>query len=115
MSYNPPTPEQFSDLHSRMLNVPPIPMDAGWSVLPIPPFARAMARMVVFNGDGASVSIYLDEGNRLGLSPEGVEPYWEIYPDETGDIDRFLMHDTAGLVSAIRAAFASGLSLDDDQ
>ena len=63
----------------------------------IPPFAGAMARFVVRNGD-KSVSIYLDTCDRLGFFGA---PYYEAYPID-GDTRRYGMEDPVELKQMIQ-------------
>jgi len=56
--------------------IPAISFKEEWKVKIIPPFAGAIARFHVGNGD-RDVSVYLDCCNKLGYFGE---PYWEIYP-----------------------------------
>jgi len=87
--------------------MPHIPFNPEWDVRAIPPFAGAMVRYRVMH-DGARVSIYMDAYDQLGVVGE---PYWEIYPDATGeDCDRYMLADTDALVSGIAASLAGQIA-----
>ena len=62
----------------------------------IPPFGGAIARFILSYKD-KTISVYLDAFSRLGAMDE---IYWEAYPIN-GDIDRYIMEDTRGLMQAI--------------
>jgi hypothetical protein len=77
--------------------IPPIKFKSDWNVIIIPPFARAIVRFLV-EKNGNQVSIYLDCYDALGIFGE---PYWELYPDITGDNFRCSMNNTEDLLNAI--------------
>ena len=78
--------------------IPEIEFDPGWKVRVIPPLVGAIVRFRV-NG----ISVYLDCYARLGIW-DG--PYWELYPAEDGDTERYSMHDMDGLLDGLRRAIA---------
>jgi hypothetical protein len=83
--------------------IPPLMFPHDWLIRIIPPFAAAMIRFMVShaNNPTESVSVYLDCYETLGCCSE---PYWEIYPSEDGDTERYLIHDTGNLIDGIRDA-----------
>lgn len=68
-------------------------------VKPIPPFAGAVARLIVAhkNSPENSISIYFDAYDKLGCMGE---PYWEIYPHENDTI-RFRLTETDEMVKFV--------------
>ena len=76
--------------------IPEIEFPAGWKVRIIPPRTMAIVRFVV-NG----ISVYLDCYARLGHMPG---PYWEIYPAEDGNTERYAMEDVKGLLDGLKRA-----------
>ena len=82
--------------------IPDLNFDPFWEVRVVPPFGGAVIRFYVKNMfNGRFVSVYLDCYAHLGAVDE---PYWEIYPDKTGDASRFALHDTENLLKEIRAS-----------
>lgn len=88
--------------------IPFIQFKSDWLVKLLPPFASAIVRFKVKkkNSDH-EVSIYLDGYNLLGYFyvDNKPSPYWEIYPDSSGDTSRFEMNDIDGLLNAIERCF----------
>lgn len=80
-------------------HIPFIKLEADWTIAVIPPYANAAVRFLIQDTSGAQVSVYLDTSQALGYS-EVV--YWEVYPDETGDVSRVAMEDDEELVSLIK-------------
>ena len=76
--------------------IPEISFPTGWKIRIIPPIAGATIRFVA-NG----ISVYLDCHGRLDCMDD---PYWEIYPAEDGDTERYDMLDTEGLLDGLRRA-----------
>jgi len=76
--------------------IPEIVFPAGWAVRMRPPTVGAIVR---FNANG--ISVYLDCYSRLG---HWDGPYWEIYPAEDGDTERYAMHDITGLLDGLERA-----------
>lgn len=76
--------------------IPYIKFPKDWEIAIIPPFAGAVVRFKV-KKDEASISVYLDCYERLGLFGE---PYWEIYPYED-DVYRVAMKNTDELLQRI--------------
>lgn len=86
----------------RDITVPGLSFPPGWIIKVIPPFAGAAARFHVQHRK-ASVSVYLDTTDSLGFVGQ---PYWEIYPDASGDTDRYMLADAEGLMKALKASVA---------
>ncbi len=78
---------------------PWITLPEGYSFKVTFPFNGAAARFRVCKTSNPKndVSIYLDTKDVLGYFGS---PYWECYPSE-GDVARFAIEDTEGLVAAI--------------
>lgn len=64
----------------------------------VPPYAGALIRF--WAGPNGEVSVYLDAFEKLGHMGE---PYWELYPNEEGDTERFLLSETSALIARIEA------------
>jgi len=79
-------------------NIPFLTFPPDWEISVIPPFATAMIRFRVRHGT-KEVSVYLDCHNTLGCMSN---PYWEIYPDEHGETERYNINDTEGLINGIQ-------------
>lgn len=85
-------------------DVPYLTFREDWKVRVIPPFGGAVVRFLVRRDDtpeGEVVSVYLDCYGELGAMDR---PYWEIYPAEDGDTDRFYMAETDELLAGIAAS-----------
>ena len=80
--------------------IPALQFPPEWKIRIIPPLLGAVVRFRVISEFG-EVSVYLDAYDQLGAVGE---PYWEIYPGENGDPDRFLMNETAELIEGIKRA-----------
>ena len=87
------------------VDIPPFVVPAGWTIKLVPPFAGAMARMIVTNAHGGKVSVYFDAQDALGVVGFS---YWEIYPienqtaaDVADNTQRFFGEDITDLVAAI--------------
>ena len=80
--------------------IPALKFPPEWGIRIIPPFQGAIIRFRVVTEFG-EISVYLDGYDELGVMGE---PYWEIYPGETGDPDRFLMDETTELIEGIKKA-----------
>ena len=96
-------------------SIPWFDFGPGFLVKPIPPFGGAVARMLVSrkNDYGAStetISVYLDWFGRLGAMDK---PYWEVYPNEDGDNERFDLDDTRGVARCVKCALLQGKNSDD--
>lgn len=78
-------------------SIPYIEFKPGWGVKVVPPFMGAIVRFLV-EKDGCNVSVYLDCYDMLGSMGH---PYWEIYPSDDGDTERFDMNDVTGLIDGI--------------
>lgn len=72
------------------LKVPPIKnVPENISIKVLPPFGGAMVRFLVGNVEtNRCVSVYLDCYDMLGSYGR---PYWELYPNQEGDISRYPM------------------------
>jgi len=84
--------------------IPFINFDKEWSIKIIPPFAGAIARFVVKDGENI-ISVYLDCYDNLGCFGS---PYWEMYPrtyEDYEDVYRTGMKDVDDLIENIRDQF----------
>ena len=110
----------------RIKEIPRLSFPHNWEIKIIPPFGGAMARFIVIVKDQTdsekSVSVYLDMDSALGYY--GDKPYWEIYPicvyeglDEKlfGDVERFAMDDTDGLIKGIAKAIDLFPNTDEEK
>lgn len=79
--------------------IPAIPMRDGWSMKPVPPFAGAIARFYIIEGDKKRVSVYLDVFERLACTEDG-RGYWEVYGSGE-DPDRCDIDDVDELIRLI--------------
>ncbi len=88
-----------------MKSLPYISFPSHWKIQIIPPFANAIIRFRVRRNDDTTkwISVYFDGYELLGSFEGGA--YWEIYPDNEGDVSRFAMADTAGMIEGIEKAF----------
>lgn len=82
--------------------IPSLRFPASWSIQIIPPFCGAIARFIVTKGD-ARVSVYADFYEVLGFFGG---PHWEIYPDASGENERFAIAETGPLISEIGKSLA---------
>jgi hypothetical protein len=91
--------------HGKWVQEIPI-IDFGPNLLvrPIPPFAGAVVRFLVYDKHlpGQKISVYLDCYDMLGFYQA---PYWEAYPIN-GDTFRVAMPDVNELMCAIEEEFA---------
>lgn len=87
--------------------IPYISFPSEWEIKIVPPFANAIIRFLVKNGNDC-ISVYLDCYDLLGCFGA---PYWEVYPyphqeSDTGhwylDTARCAMSDTDGLIKNIQ-------------
>jgi hypothetical protein len=83
--------------------IPYIKFDPEWKVKVIPPFGDAVVRFVVTDGHN-TISVYLDCYDNPGHYGS---PYWEIYPSDDGDVERYSINDVEHLVEGIRKSFMS--------
>ena len=91
--------------------IPPIPMEDGWHMKPVPPFNAAVVRFHI-RKDTYCVSVYLDCFGILG----GMDvPYWEMYPDTDDRPQRFPMQETAALSAAIAESLEHQRKTDADK
>lgn len=76
--------------------IPAISFPSEWKIQMRPPATGAIVRFSVND-----ISVYLDCYSRLGCY-DG--PYWELYPSEDGDPERFAMMNVDGLLDGLRRA-----------
>jgi hypothetical protein len=88
--------ERNEEWRRWMDEIPAIEFPAGWKIKVIPPSVGAIVRF-----KANDISVYLDCYNKLGLW-DG--PYWEIYPAEDGDTERYGMADVEGLLDGLTRA-----------
>jgi hypothetical protein len=115
--------ERHEEWHK--VDIPELEFPAGWKVKLVPPFAGAMARMVITNQHDAKVSVYFDAHGALGAMDQ---PYWEtypvggtLYPHEGEDTSRYLCGEEAQMLADIAkigdpvrgAAITLGMSPED--
>lgn len=97
------TVEKAFEYYRWVKEIPYINFPASWAVQMCPPFGGAVVRFHVRDNQGHDVSVYLDCYEVLGLYRG--DPYWEVYPASDGDIARFSMQDTDGLIGEITKCF----------
>lgn len=92
--------EKIMESGKWISEIPYLNFKPEWQVKVIPPFAGAVIRFIIKNGE-KTISVYLDCYNKLGCYNK---PYWEIYPylDDTFRCD---MSDTESLLEAITKSF----------
>lgn len=96
-----PMPTELSGYYRKCWDlVPAIKRPHNLDVAAVPPFGGALVRYRVTKGR-AQVSIYFDGHDALGCVGK---PYWEIHPGAEDETERFLMHETDELVSAVKTA-----------
>ena len=94
--------ERVMEWQKWIKELPILPFKSGWKIKIIPPTAGAIVRFRVFNTDESQeISVYFDAYNILG---SWGCPYWEIYPAENGDVERFVKDDVEGLIDGITRA-----------
>lgn len=96
--------EQF-DFRKWDGEIPFIEFREGWWIKMRPPFGNAIVRFSVTTSEiSGDISVYLDCYHLLGIygKPGDPEPYWEIYPSDDGDVERFAMEDTESLIDGIK-------------
>lgn len=66
----------------------------------IPPLTGAIIRFHIQHKDNPkyNISVYFDAYNTLGYAKR---PYWELYPNEAGDVTRFYMEEYNELIEEI--------------
>ena len=88
----------------RDVEIPYLKFPSDWEVQITPPFTGAIARFKVrYRCHHHWISVYLDNKNRLGLYGDG-DPYWEIFPNEMEQNERFAVSDGEGLIEALELA-----------
>lgn len=92
--------EQEFELGKWANEIPYIKWPSDWEVKAVPPFTGAIIRYWIKTPRGR-VSVYLDCYDLIGYFGE---PYWEIYPNIDGDVDRVKMNDVEGLLQCISNA-----------
>ena len=91
------------EFHEDMNSIPYISFPVDWEIAIIPPFGGATARFrAKLKGKEECVSVYLDCHSRLGAMDE---PYWEIYPSDKGDCERFYLNEVSELLDGISRSF----------
>lgn len=87
--------------------IPYINWPSEWSVKARPPMVGAVIRYDIREDiTGYTISIFLDCYNMLGaLNWQNPTPYWEIYPSDDEDVERFAMEDVNGLLNGLRRSF----------
>lgn len=78
--------------------IPSLNFPSEWKIHIVPPYAGALIRFIVKHKD-ISVSVYLDGYSQLGSMRN---PYWEIYPDSTGNGARYGLNDIDELLAGIK-------------
>lgn len=81
--------------------IPYIKFPGSWEVQIVPPSLGAVIRYrVKLDGtpDDNDISVYLDGYDVLGCFGE---PYWEIYPAEDGDTERFALNEIDDLIRGL--------------
>lgn len=88
--------------------MPYFTLPVNYEIKVIPPFGGAVSRFLVRDRQKhrAAVSVYLDCYDMLGYFGE---PYWEMYPDVDGDVNRFPMSDVDSLLENIEKSIESQL------
>ena len=86
--------------------IPFISLGERFVIKVIPPFGGALCRFFVSMKDEygdltGHVSVYLDWFGRFGSS-DG--PFWEVYPNEDGNNERFDLDDSHGLQRCIKCS-----------
>ncbi len=95
------------NFNSLIGSIPFLQFPADWAVRIIYPYGGATARFVVKLAADTSehprtVSVYLDCHSELGCMEEA---YWEIYPNEHGDTERFIMDsEESEMIAVIHAS-----------
>jgi hypothetical protein len=84
-----------------LFTIPEIPVQPGWRVRPLPPYAGALARFSVVNTRGEFKSVLLDAWDRFNVRPV-TGPYWEVSPVD-GEPAKCDMADVDELVRLIEA------------
>lgn len=74
-----------------------------WEVKIIPAFGGAFTRFTI-DYNGKHISVYCDVLSRLGYMFDEADspiPYFEIYPNEDGDCNRYLFDETEQMMKDI--------------
>ena len=93
--------ERAFEWRSWIDRIPDIEFPAGWKIRVIPPFGGAIVRFRVIT-EWSNISVYLDAYDMLGYMAN--QPYWELYPNEDGDVTRVMMNETKELIAALKRA-----------
>ena len=89
--------------------IPFISFPDKYEVKIIPPYGGAVVRFIIQvkgRPELGTRSIYLDCYDVLGYVGR---PYWELYPDITGDVFRCYMEDTQALLDALDESDVCGM------
>lgn len=89
--------KDYRDWSETIRLAPALNFPSHWDVRMVPPFGGAAARFTI---DGL-ISVYLDMDGSLGVMSQ---PYWEVYPAQSGYEERFLLHETKELIAEIAAS-----------
>jgi hypothetical protein len=97
--------EKLHEWDKWLPEIPYINFPSSWDVKIIPPFRGAICRFRVklknVENDENFISVYLDCYDQLGFFGE---PYWEIFPIQSGDVYKIKMNDVDKLVKKITEA-----------
>ncbi len=90
--------------------IPPIVVPEGYFIKIAMPYGGVAARFLMgkVSDVGRVCSVYFDPFNRLGSFDN---PYWEIYPNENGDTERFSVGQEVEMMECIVAALNSNSDL----
>jgi hypothetical protein len=86
------------------MKLPYLSFPPDWEIRIIPPSVSAIIRFHVRKKETLKddwISIYFDGYNNLGFA---TGPYWEIYPNNEGDNQRFLLGEEKEMIEAIQEA-----------
>ena len=81
-------------LSTHMHDTPTLSFPPHWNVQLMPSFGGALTRFLV----DEHVSVYFDIDNSLGHMRG---PYWEIYPTEYDETERFMVGEEEQMIAAI--------------
>lgn len=95
--------DEAFEWHKWSKEIPYIPMDADWTMQPIPPCNVGVVRFCIGHKrfPAVRVSVYLDCYDVAGIMHQ---PYWELHPNAEDNCDRFYMNEVEQLAAGIRAA-----------
>lgn len=87
--------EKWGDI---IKEIPSLKFKEHWEVKIIPPYAGAVARFTIYKNNKQVCSVYLDWHGNLGAVNV---PYYELYPNEDDETNRYLLNETEELLSDI--------------